>query len=194
MRNLFSFVILVTCSFSIFSCATENRSYAACAPGVSKITGEGDSWVDPFGGHAGVGMDFRRKSNPLGFRTEVIGTVQGAKYEETNVSGKVQFVYINLPLLLKYQKESRGFFAEAGVQPGILISAKDKYNGITDDYKKSTESFDFGIPVGIGYEFQNKLGVGVRVVPGISNINKGTNTDKDHNFLAVARFTYAFGK
>ena len=50
-----------------------------------------------------------------------------------------------LPLVIRYQTKS-GFYGEAGVQPGLLLSAKDKYSGITDNYKDHVKKFDFGIP------------------------------------------------
>ena len=80
-----------------------------------------------------------------------------------------------------------------GIQPGLLLSAKDKYEGITDDYKEYVNNFDFGIPIGVGYEFKNNLGVGIRVVPGLMNINAESDA-KDRNLVAALRVTYTFRK
>ena len=39
------------------------------------------------------------------------------------MEGKVNLLYLNFPVVVRYLHES-GFFAEAGLQPGILLSAK----------------------------------------------------------------------
>ena len=54
--------------------------------------------------------------------------------------------------------------------------------------------FDFGIPMEAGYEFKNNLGVGVRVTPGITNINSSDyeSSHKDHNFTVTLKATYTF--
>jgi len=172
--------------------------------GISKssIVGESESWKDPVGGMGGVIVTFAKILNEsLWFRAELNLSMQGAKWEEENagmgvISGRVNLLYLNLPVVARYQHES-GFFGELGIQPGFLLSAKDKYEGTSEDYKDYVNAFDFGIPIGIGYEFKNNLGVGLRVVPGITNINKdpdGESTAKDRNLVAALRVTYAFKK
>ena len=47
--------------------------------------------------------------------------------------------------------------------------------------------------VGVGYESKNNFGVGLRVIPGLININT-EGTAKDRNFLVALRGTYTFGK
>jgi hypothetical protein len=77
-----------------------------------------------------------------------------------------------------------------------LLSAKDKYEGDSFDYKEYLSSFDFSIIFGLGYEFENNLGVGIRVIPGLTNVNSSEYADeyKDHNFVVAGRVTYTFRK
>jgi hypothetical protein len=88
-------------------------------------------------------------------------------------------------------KSDQGFLVEAGVQPGFLISAKDKYGGQSYDFKDQVKSFDFGIPVGVGYYFLNTFGVGVRYTHGLGNLNKD-GSDKDHNRSFLLRLFWVF--
>jgi hypothetical protein len=88
-------------------------------------------------------------------------------------------------------RDPLGFYAEAGVQPGFLLSAKDKYNGNTYDYKDTVNSFDFGIPVGIGYIFKRRLGLNVRYIFGVYDTGKAEN-EKDHNHVWALRLFYVF--
>lgn len=97
--------------------------------------------------------------------------------------------YINFPVMVRYQKQSTGFFAEAGVQPGFLLSAKDKSN-TTSDIKGDINKFDVGIPVGAGYKFKNKFGVGLRITPGLINVNKDKQY-KNRNMVASLRASYS---
>jgi hypothetical protein len=88
-----------------------------------------------------------------------------------------------------------GFFAEAGLQPGFLLSAKDKFENVSYDYKDYVKTFDLGIPLGVGYEFPNNFGVGFRVTPGLTSINKGDYASyKDRNFVFAIRGTYTIPK
>jgi len=117
-------------------------------------------------------------SETWGLRGEVDFSRQGSKFGEDN-SGKDRLNYINVPIVMRYQHPS-GFYAEGGLQPGFLISAESEYQGQTQDIKDEVKTFDFGLPLGIGYQFRNHVGVGARVIPGMIDIsqdsdNKGKN-------------------
>ena len=125
----------------------------------------------------------------LGFGAEY--SMQGGKYKATDYitggnygtsSATSHLNYLNFPILVHYQKQHHGFFAEAGVQPGLLLSAKNK-GTTTTDIKDKLKKLDVGIPVGVGYNFKNKFGVGLRVTPGLLNINKDDKL-KSHNLVA----------
>ena len=191
-----------------------------CNAGVnsSSITGEKDDSYDSplLGAHAGFSftlIDFTpataqkdndvysdfpnlfrmasKKTGGFSIRPGISYSQQGSKYTDAGLKGHVRLSYINLPIMLRYKSFS-GFFAEAGIQPGLLISARDKYEDNNDDYKDHMNSFDFGAPVGIGYEFKSGFGIGVRVIPGIANIDKlqDGDTDKNRNFVAGFRLFY----
>lgn len=165
----------------------------------SSIVGESDSWKDPVGAQGGIIVNLLTNfSKPLSIRVELNLSMQGAKWEEDwgqgLVKGRTNLLYTNLPLVARYQLKN-GFFGEAGIQPGLLLRAKDKYEGLTEDYKEWINKFDFGIPFAVGYEFKNNFGIAVRVIPSITNVNAGDQyLAKDHNFVAALRATYIFKK
>jgi hypothetical protein len=115
---------------------------------------------------------------------------QGSKYSHVAYSGKVILTYINIPIVAQLRDEL-GFYAEAGLQPGLLLSAKDKYNGTTDDVKGDVHSFDFGLPFGIGYIYRKKLGISVRYIFGVSDINSAEHS-RDYNRVWAVRLFYEF--
>ncbi len=110
----------------------------------------------------------------------------GSGYNDTYVggnqsyNGSVNLGYIMVPVIARFQSPM-GLFGDIGIQPQFLVSAKDKYDGNSDDYKDYVNGFDFGIPVGVGYEFKKRIGVSARYYLGLSNINKVDSDSKDHN-------------
>jgi hypothetical protein len=202
MKKLLNLLIIVSAGLVLSQSAKAQaaKPVFGIAVGVQKtsIVGESDSWKDPIGAQIGVIANLLGEFVPsMSVRAEASISMQGAKWEEDwgegLTKGKTTLLYANLPIVLRYQHEN-GFFGEAGIQPGLLLSAKDKYEGISYDYKEWVNSFDFGIPLGVGYEMPNNIGVGARVIIGVSNINKGDDVYKDHNLVFALRGTYTFNK
>ncbi len=202
MKNHIVFPIIIFISLlTSVSCATlklaEHR--IDTGPQHSRFFGDSDSYNHAWGFHAGAStglMDMLDRS--MCIRAGANISLQGAGYEDDFGNGPMEgitrLLYLNIPVLAQYRFEN-GFFAEAGVQPGFLLSAKDKFEGETYDYKDWVNSFDVGIPVGIGYQFENNFGIGLRIIPGLININAGDETvSKDRNLVIALRGTYTFGK
>jgi hypothetical protein len=160
----------------------------------SSITG-GESWKDPIGLQVGASMPVFNFSDNLSLRVEANLSMQGAKWveEDFDLEGKTNLLYLNAPVVVRYQTE-KGFFAEAGLQPGILLSAKDKWEDTSEDIKDYMKIFDLSIPIGVGYQINEKFGVGFRVIPGITDIfeddDDGDDSGADRNLVFALRGTY----
>jgi len=198
-KQTISIFVLVGCICILQSCAfTPFTTMKVNLAGVnSRIVGDSHSWVGAFGVQAGVDAQIPYSSNlPITSWAGLSLSMQGAGWEEDwgegLVKGTTRLWYLNVPLVTRYDFGS-GFYGEAGLQPGFLLSAKDNYSGSSYDYRDYIKTFDLGIPLGIGYEFPNNFGVGFRVTPGITNINKGEYQDyKDRNLTLAIRGTYTF--
>lgn len=157
----------------------------------TKILG-GESWKDPLGFQVGVSQKIVDLNESISIRGEGNISTQGAKWEENEMNGRVSLLYLNFPFVGRYQTDG-GFFFEAGVQPGLLLRARDNYDGGSYNFKEYLKSYDFSIPVGVGYVINDDFEVGVRVIPGISNINASDYYEtKDRNFVVALRGTYNF--
>ncbi len=84
------------------------------------------------------------------------GTNAGTKYKAT-----MKLDYINMPILANIYV-TKGLAVKFGIQPGFNISSKMKVSqGSTSvsmslsDLGFDTNSFDFSIPIGLSYEFNN---------------------------------------
>jgi hypothetical protein len=167
----------------------------------------GKSWKDPLGGTIGLETTIYKFTENSSIRTGLNVTFQGADYTLTEteyedfgyseyspeISGKVPLTYLNLPLLFQYSWQS-GFFAEAGLQPGLLLSAKDKIDGSESyDYKDFMKGFELGLPVGIGYHINKQLAVGIQGVWGLTNNSNSGSGDKDHNYIILGTVSYRIG-
>jgi hypothetical protein len=168
----------------------------------SGIGGESDSYSGGlFGGFFGIGTDFFCINAHFSVGGELAFSQQGSKYESSdyvpggetiNSKASVRLNYLVLPVTAKY-KTDKGFMGEAGVQPGLLLSAKDKHDGESEDLKDYYNGFDMGVVLGAGYRApKSKIGVSLRFVQGLTNINKdeGMYSVKDHNWNASLRFSY----
>ena len=101
--------------------------------------------------------------------------------------------YLNIPIVANYYI-AKGFAIKAGIQPGFLLSAKRKIDGIGDtpsediDYKDALESFDLSIPLGLSYETDNVV-IDGRYNLGVTKINKdGDDSMKN----SVIQFTIGY--
>ena len=102
---------------------------------------------------------------------EVVYSAQGSKLSSGGDNGTLNFGYINVPVLLKYNTSS-GFYAETGPQISFLLSANEKADGASQDIKSDLSSTDFGWAFGVGYQLPSNLGFDVRYNLGLSNIVK----------------------
>lgn len=111
--------------------------------------------------------------------------------------GVTSLYYMNIPILYQF-KSKGGFYLEGGIQAGILLSAKQE---VTDsngaDAKDNFKTFEFSVPVGIGYWFNERLSVGVRTINGLTNMNSTKVqeevydvTDRSSILLGVVRFNF----
>ncbi|HET9823880.1 MAG TPA: porin family protein, partial [Chitinophagaceae bacterium] len=173
---------------SAFFCFAQDKKQSAhpsfgILGGVTRSTigGDNDSyskWLIGWQAGALMFLDFGSPSHFV-FGAEANVSSEGWKQEPpAGWSMKATLIYLNVPLVAQL-RDPLGFYAEAGVQPGFLLSAKDKSNGVSQDIKDDLNSIDFGIPVGIGYIHKTKIGINVRYIFGVANINKADNVE-DH--------------
>ena len=119
---------------------------------------------------------------------------QGSGWEDYSVSlgndkyelkdAKIELGYVNIPVTANYYL-FKGFAVKAGVQFGILTSAKEKGTYIIetnghktttdfsgDDFKDHCNKLDISIPLGISYEFNIPIVIDVRYNLGLMKVFK----------------------
>ena len=129
---------------------------------------------------AGVEAEYGVAEN-FGVTLGLLYSMQGDKPKVGSGSEKLD--YINIPIMAQYYVIP-GLAIKAGIQPGFLVRAKQKYDyengGIaihTDgDIKDGCKKFDFSIPVGISYEYKSFV-LDARYNIGLTKVYKDIDAD-----------------
>ena len=164
---------------------------------VTKQDGVSYSFKPDF--HGGVLVSLPLFSN-FSLQPEAMYSRQGSKIKTTDGTttdnGKLNFGYINVPILFKYNDPS-GFFAEIGPQAGFLLSAnvKDNGTGQSQDLKSNLKSFDFSGVLGIGYLSSLNIGIDARYNLGFLNMVKSSpGSGSIKNGVIQIGIFYLFGE
>ena len=81
-----------------------------------------------------------------------------------------------------------GLAIKVGLQPGILLSSKVYFGGLSIDYDDAN-SLDFSIPIGASYDFDFGLKIDARLNLGVTKI---ADEFKDKNFVFQITLGYIF--
>lgn len=118
----------------------------------------------------------------------LIYSMQGNKAKEDGVTLTTKLDYINIPILANVYV-TKGLAVKLGVQPAFNVSDKQKLSGgkaSAEAEDVGAESFDFSIPVGLSYEFNNVV-IDARYNFGVTNIADGGDSKN-----SVFQFTLGY--
>jgi len=127
-------------------------------------------------------------SKLFSLQPEVFYSEQGAQRKDS--SANLNYNYLNVPVLLKYQLYS-GIFIETGPQIGFLLNSTYKSNTYSEDLNFISKSMAFSWAFGAGYKFPSiNFGFDIRYNIGISNIQ--TYSWKTRNSVLQIDLFYLF--
>jgi opacity protein-like surface antigen len=179
-------IILTAAAVFAFGFANAQDAKFGVKGGLNVANFEGDTGLDmksKVGFHVG-GFVAIKLSDKFTLQPEVLYSTQGAKADniQQDINGTIYTAdvdfnldYVNVPLMVKYYAAEK-FNIELGPQLGFLTSAKVKATvdgtSAEEDVKDQFESMEYGVNVGAGYDFTEKLSAGLRYNLGLSNIAK----------------------
>ncbi len=180
MKKLF---FLAALTFFMFAANAQFGIHAGL--NVSNYSGsDASNTKSKTGCHFGVSYQIP-VSNGIVVQTEATYSAEGATYTDyTNDKDHINF--LNLAALFRYNFTG-GFNLATGPQYGFVLSAKEKYDGNTDDFKDQLKSGDFSWAVAAGYDLPMGFGIYARYNLGLATIAK-----KNQNF-DVKQSTFQFG-
>jgi hypothetical protein len=125
----------------------------------------------------GITLDFP-SSGSVSIQSGLMFNGMGAKFVEGNETVKLPLNYLSVPVLAKL-KFGSGFYGYAGPQLSLLLSAKVKYDGGTEDFKNEMKGSSlFGI-FGLGYSVSEKFSLHADYAAGLTDLSKvSTNGSK----------------
>jgi len=149
-------------------------------------------WKPTLGMQLGLATDIANINKYLSIKTELNTSLQGARYEDVSnrIKGSIDLLYIYVPIEIRFHHKI-GIYGEAGLQPGYLISARDRVKWKSSYFNDYIKKWDFGITGGLGYEFKNNVSIGLSVFQGFGNISAAKSDGKSNNIIAL-RGTYKF--
>jgi len=138
-----------------------------------------------------AGLLYSRQGTDFG-EVKVYGNPDGSVSEGWD---KYQYNlgYLNIPIVANFYF-AKGFAIKAGIQPGFLLSAKEKVDGVGNtksidiDRKDNCKSFDLSIPLGLSYEYEKAV-FDLRYNLGVSKVFKDGD-EKSKN--SVIQFTVGY--
>ena len=108
--------------------------------------------------------------------------------EENVTNAKLDFNYLQIPVLLKAVNEKRTFSFYVGPQLSFLTKARLKMAGNTSDIKNDLTQTDFSGLVGLEYVTPLNLTINARFIQGFSNVYKAefdSDTKTRHQIFAL---------
>ena len=158
----------------------------------SDVSGSGESLSSKTDFNAGI-LASVPLFNSFTLQPEINYSGQGAKGSDGTTTTTVNYNYINVPVLFKFNHSS-GLFAETGPQIGFLISANAKAGGQSVDIKDQISSTDFSWCFSLGYKLSDiPLGIDLRYNLGLSNTVKASGEGTSKNSVFQFGIFYLFG-
>lgn len=154
---------------------------------IADLTSYGDPDVR-IGLAAGVEAEYQA-SDIFSISGGLLYSMQGAKHSTgtsfmgISASGDVttKLDYINIPILANVYV-AKGLAVKLGIQPAFKVNSSVSgsynvagYTGDTEEYDINAEDFDFSIPVGMSYEFNNVV-LDARYNWGVTKVFEGSDS------------------
>jgi hypothetical protein len=138
-----------------------------------------------------AGLLYSRQGTTFG-EVKVYGNADGSVSEGWDKNER-NLDYLNIPIVANFYF-AKGWAVKAGIQPGFLLSAKAKIDGVAStenvdkDIKDDCKTFDLSIPLGISYEFEKAV-FDLRYNLGVTKVNKEGEKDCKNS---VIQFTVGY--
>jgi hypothetical protein len=180
MKKLFLAVVALMATMSV---TAQNMFIKPMVGGtLTTFTGDVENTKMRVGIAAGAEFGYQ-VSDPFAVTAGLLVSMQGTNFKDDKYTKdkSISLTFLNVPIMANYYIIP-GLAIKAGIQPGFLLSLKDKYsedvNGKWIDYdstnKDGTKKFDLSIPLGLSYEFSDFV-IDARYNLGLTNLNDGPN-------------------
>ena len=165
---------------------------------ISTITGDGINKKSKVGLVAGIEAEYGI-SEKFGLQFGLLYSMEGCKSDAVIAAGegasafraegvKWNLDYINIPIMAQYYVV-KGLAVKAGIQPAFNVRHKGSVDGNTANIE-GVKSFNFSIPVGLSYEYQNFV-LDARYNIGVTKLVKDADQGRNSTFAITLGYKFA---
>ena len=169
---------------------------------ISTITGDGVNKKSKVGLVAGIEAEYGI-SEKFGLQFGLLYSMEGCKSDAVIAAGegasafraegvKWNLDYINIPIMAQYYVV-KGLAVKAGIQPAFNVRGKwsvDGNSGKMKDLGFEPKAFNFSIPVGLSYEYQNFV-LDARYNIGVTKLVKDADQGRNSTFAITLGYKFA---
>ena len=169
---------------------------------ISTITGDGINKKSKVGLVAGIEAEYGI-SEKFGLQFGLLYSMEGCKSDAVIAAGegasafraegvKWNLDYINIPIMAQYYVV-KGLAVKAGIQPAFNVRGKwsvDGNSGKMKDVGYEPKAFNFSIPVGLSYEYQNFV-LDARYNIGVTKLVKDADQGRNSTFAITLGYKFA---
>ncbi|SDR11436.1 Outer membrane protein beta-barrel domain-containing protein [Chryseobacterium soldanellicola] len=205
MKNLILGVALVAGSFTFAQKATSKSITYGVKAGLNVASVSKDNTSDSQSSKVGFNVGAFANipvATSFSVQPEVLFSQYGSKYDKKILGHKFSYAnnlnYIAVPVMLQYNALPN-LYLEAGPEFGFLVGSKVKIkdetaNNVLAEGKADVKSFNLGLGLGAGYYFTQNIGVTVRYVAGLTDIQKtkpvGSDSVKNNVFQVGVAYKF----
>ncbi|MEL7145784.1 MAG: porin family protein [Bacteroidota bacterium] len=144
------FLLTIVSSFFVGAVYAQDASFGFKGGlNITSLGGDAEGVSFKPGAHAGFFARIDASDNVI-FQPELIFSMQGANLDGDG--GKVNYNYVNLPLMFKIYPGTAGFNVQMGPQVGFLVLGEFSDGDIAIDIKEQLNAVDFALGAGVGYD------------------------------------------
>ena len=181
-------LLLSICSFFLLGALSAQTFGVRGGLNLANLTGDGDDDNKmKIGVEVGPMVEFNL-TETIDLNVSALYSLKGSKAETIIGDFEAKNNYIEIPVLAHIGLGDSGFFAEAGPYLGLLLSADVEDVDVKDSYK----STDFGLRLGLGYDFGG-IRANAHFGLGLSNISENEDVDIKNQVIHVG-LAYLFGE
>ena len=169
---------------------------------ISTVTGDGVNKKSKVGLVAGIEAEYGI-SEKFGLQFGLLYSMEGCKSDAVVAAGegasafraegvKWNLDYINIPIMAQYYVV-KGLAVKAGIQPAFNVRGKwsvDGNSGKMKDIGMEPKAFNFSIPVGLSYEYQNFV-LDARYNIGVTKLVTDADQGRNSTFAITLGYKFA---
>ncbi len=179
------FTVAAVCAFGFANAQDDSMSFGVKG-GVNMASVDAEDTGSLISFHVGGFAEFML-TEKFAIQPELTYSGQGAKVEGFGGDYNLNLNYLNLPIMAKYFV-TEDLSIELGPQIGFLMSAKADGEDAKDDFNTT----DFGLNLGVGFNLNENMVLGLRYNMGLTELEKEVAAGAEGTKQSVLQVSFGY--